>query len=150
VTKYNFGTKEEWRVPREAAVLSGYVEHRPDASVEVPVAKGFLQRGKSRLSGAVANRDVIQLPLIVQCGRYFLNIGIRGPYQMESSEQNTDMWVYFGRSFEDLLHARVRTSGYNHQALRAANRQRNFTKFEGPGDLGDGRDNKNTRFDLGR
>src|ERR1700692_3341811 len=87
VTKDNSGTKVEWRVPREAAILSGYVEHRPDASVEVAVAKGFLQRGKSRLSCAVADRDVIQLPLIVQCSRYSLNIGIWRPYQMESSKQ---------------------------------------------------------------
>lgn len=43
VTIDNSGTKEHLRVPREALIsLSGYVEHRPDASVEVPVAKGFL------------------------------------------------------------------------------------------------------------
>jgi len=75
-------------------LLSGYVDHRPDASVKVPVAKGLLQRGKSRLSCAVADRDVIQLPLIVQCSRYSLNIGIWCPYQMESSKQNMDMGGY--------------------------------------------------------
>jgi len=90
----NSGTKEEWRVLREALILSGYVDHRPDTSVKVPIAKGFLQRGKSRLSCAVADRDVIQLPLIVQCSRYSLNIGIWCPYQMESSKQNMDMGGY--------------------------------------------------------
>jgi hypothetical protein len=50
--------------------------------------------------------------------------------------------IYFGRSFENLLHARVRTSIHNDETLRAANRHRDLAKFERSSDLRDGRHKK--------
>src|SRR5277367_364450 len=129
---------------------SGYIDDRSEAGVEVAITKGFLQRGKSRLSGAVTNRQVIQLPLIVQGRRYSLNLGIWRADQMNPSEQHADMRIYFGRGFENLFNAGVRTPVHNNQSLRAANGHRNFAEFERAGDLRNIRDQKNARSDLRR
>ena len=50
----------------KSLISSGYFDRRPDAGIKVPITKGLLQRGKRRLTAAVADGDVIQLPLIVQ------------------------------------------------------------------------------------
>jgi len=69
----------------------------------------------------VANRDVIQLPLVVQRGGDPLNFRIGRCYQMEASKYNADVRINFRGSFEHLLDARVRTSIHNDETLRAAN-----------------------------
>jgi len=69
---------------------------------------------------------------------------------MEASKYNPDVRIYFGRSFENLLHARVRTSSHNDETLRAANRHRDFAKFERSSNLRDGWHKKNSRRDLRR
>src|ERR1700722_17282822 len=86
---------------------SGYIDDRAEAGVEVPITKGFLQRGKSRPSGAVTNGPEIQLQFILQGRRYSLNLGIRRADQMNSSEQHSDMRINFSRGFENLFNAGV-------------------------------------------
>src|SRR6266849_5973321 len=115
--------------------VSGNIHDGADAGVNVAVAEGLLQRRKRWLPRAVADGEVIQLPLIVQGGGNSLQFGIRRSDKMEPSKQNPHMRIYFGRSFQDLLHARMRTSIHNDQTLRAANRHRDFAEFQRAGDL---------------
>src|SRR5260370_10884044 len=67
---------------------------------------------------------------------------------MKPAKEYPDVRVYFGGGFEDLIVSCVRASIHNDQDLWAANRHRDFTKFEGAGDLRDGGHKKNARCDL--
>ena len=70
--------------------------------------------------------------------RRSLNFRIGLSYKLEAPKQLPDVRIYFGRRFENLLDAGVRTSIHDDATLLGRNRERDFAKFERACDLGDG------------
>jgi hypothetical protein len=62
--------------------------------VQILVTKRFAKSRKSWLSGAMARRQPINFPLIVQRRRDTSNARVRSCYQMESSEDKMNTLVH--------------------------------------------------------
>src|SRR5215467_1483001 len=93
-------------------------EPGPQPGVQIMIAKDFAKCRKSRLTGAMARSDVIDLPGVVQARNRPADIGIVGCDKVETTGDQMYPMIDRSRRLHDILDSRMGASDHEHQAIR--------------------------------
>src|SRR5215813_6395118 len=116
---------------------------RTETCIDIGRAKDLFQFSEGRFSGAMARRNAIDLPLVMQDVGEALDLRVGSFHQVEATEQHEDVRTPGRSCGENLFNTWMRTSDNQNLSKRSIYRQGELTEFQSTCHLGNCRDKEN-------